>query len=128
MVCAIECAITSSYYNRNYMYVQQRSFISGAPVARVVSLMQDTSNDTFTLVCVTTDSPPTNLLWTKDDVPLSINGTTHTLTQTILDRRRSTYKNVLVIEDSVDRLPGEYSCAVSNLFGTSDKEIITGNG
>ena len=104
-------------------------FISDIPwsVARVVKLEQDL-NDTFTLVCVTTNSPPTNLLWAKDGIPMNMTGTSHKLTQTVIDRSRSTYKNVLEVDGSVDKLPGEYSCAVGNIFGISAKATITGKG
>ncbi len=96
-------------------------------VARVVSIEQYL-NDTFTLVCKTTNSPPTNVLWTKDGVPMNMTGTAHKLTQIVIDRSRSTYKNYLEVEDSIDKLPGEYSCAVNNIFGNSSEATITGKG
>lgn len=59
----------------------------------------------------------------QDGVPININGTTH---NTVIDRRRFTYENVIEVEDSIDGLPGEYSCAVNNRFGTSNS--TTGKG
>ena len=103
-----------------------KCFVSAAP--RVIILQQDMTNEKFKLVCVSTGSPPTNVIWTKDNSTLHIDGATYKMTQTVTNRTSSTYENVLIIEDSIDSLPGEYSCAVANVFGISNKEITTGKG
>ena len=70
------------------------SFPSSAPPT-VSSLTYD--SDTQTLTCTSTDSPATNVTWTKEGNTLTVDGTTYNMTQTVIDRRTSTYENVLTL-------------------------------
>lgn len=78
------------------------------------------SSSLSTLTCTSTGSPPTTVTWTKDEETLITNGTTYSLTQTLVDRVSSTYNNTLTIEASFADILGEYSCKVANSIGTSN--------
>ena len=75
--------------------------------------------ETHTLTCVSTGSPATTVSWVKDGVPLSIDGSTYQLTQTITDRVSSTYSNVLTVSETAPTgIAGTYTCTVSNDLGS----------
>ena len=77
-----------------------------------------------TLTCVSTGSPATTVSWVKDGVPLSIDGSTYQLTQTITDRVSSTYSNVLTVSETAPTgIAGTYTCTVSNDLGTDSSDV-----
>ena len=86
----------------------------------VMAMQHNISSSLSTLTCTSTGSPPTNVTWMKDGETLITNGTTYSLTQTLVDRVNSTYKNTLTIEANVEYVVGEYSCKVANSIGTSN--------
>ena len=64
------------------------------------------------------------MTWEKDGVPLSIDGSTYQLTQTVTDRDNSTYSNVLTVSETAPTgVAGTYTCNVSNDIG-SDSEFV----
>ncbi len=77
----------------------------------------------FALTCTSTGSPPTNVVWKKDGSIIAIDGTAFTLTSTVVNRKTSTYKNILTIAKEYVNLLGEFSCAVHNTIGRSTTEI-----
>ena len=84
------------------------------------SISSLTYDDTAqTLTCVSTGSPATTVTWEKDGVPLSIDGSTYQLTQTVTDRTTSTYSNVLTVSETAPTgIAGIYTCNVSNQIGS----------
>ena len=78
---------------------------------------------TNTLTCVSTGSPATTVSWEKDGVPLSIDGSTYQLTQTVTDRTTSTYSNVLTVSETVP-IAGSYICSISNEIGSTSSSVI----
>lgn len=91
-------------------------------------------NDSFfssdhlaTVMCLTQYSPPTDVEWTRDGVPVEVDGVGYEMTQVMTDRRYySRYKNTLIIRNVVD-LAGEhtYCCNISNSAGSSSECVYT---
>ena len=104
--------------------VTRSPFLPSAPPT-VSSLTYDP--DTRTLTCISTDSPATNVTWTKDGDTLTVNGTTYSMTQTVTDRSASTYENVLTLPATGD-ISGTYSCQVGNALGDSNTETFEVTG
>ena len=82
------------------------------------------NNETaLTLRCTSTNSAATNVIWTKNGIPLPIDGQKYKVSQTVISRIYSTYENELKIHDLPDNLLGNYTCNVSNAFGSSHRSI-----
>ena len=79
------------------------------------------------LTCPSTGSPATTVTWTKDGATLTVDGATYSMTQTVTDRRTSTYENVLTISSDATSIVGDYTCTVSNALG-SDSVNFTVRG
>ena len=80
--------------------------------------------DSHTLTCVYTGSPATTVSWEKDGVPLSIDGSSYQLTQTVTDRASSTHSIVLTVSETAPTsVAGSYSCTVSNQIGSDQKSV-----
>ena len=77
---------------------------------------------TRTLTCTSTGSPATTVTWTKDGATLTVDGTTYSMTQTVTDRRTSTYENELTLPATGD-ISGNYSCQVRNALGESQMTL-----
>ena len=111
MEFAICCKVLSNKRINN----QQLSSYTVPPT--VSSLTYDCY--TRTLTCTSTGSPATTVTWTKDGDTLTVDGTTYSMTQTLTDRRTSTYENVLTLPATGD-FSGTYSCQVGNALGDSN--------
>ena len=80
--------------------------------------------DSQTLTCVSTGSPPTVVEWMKNGQPLTINGSLHSLSQTVTDRAASTYDNTLTVSETVPGgMAGTYTCNVSNILGSVNMTV-----
>ena len=62
-----------------------------------------------------------------DGDTLTVNGTTYSMTQTVTDRRASTYENVLTLPATGD-FSGIYDCLVGNVVGNSNTETVEVTG
>ncbi len=91
----------------------------------VTSLQQDTINNQFTLICVSTTSPATTVVWEKDGITLSMDGAHYQHSQMVTDRMSSTYQNNLTSTGDPDSVTvvGNYTSTVSNIFGSSSMNI-----
>ena len=77
------------------------------------------------LTCISTGSPATNVIWMRDGQPLILNGSTYQLTQTVADRRLSTYKNVLIINRATSDIIGNtYNCTIINALGKVSRTLV----
>ena len=77
------------------------------------------------LTCTSTRSPATTVAWLRDGQPLTVDGSTYQLTQTVSNRRESTYENVLTIHDQLDRVIGDsYSCIVTNSLRSASQDVL----
>ncbi len=90
----------------------------------VTSLQRDRSADHFTLICTSTTSPATSVVWTKDGTTLSFDGSPYQHSQVVTNRRSSTYNNILTSVGAYSSNQGNYTCIVSNRFGTSSRSIV----
>ena len=76
------------------------------------------------VICLSTGSPATAVSWMKDGQPLITDDSTdYTLTQTVTDRRASTYSNVLTVSEGVS-VPGIYTCTVTNDLGSDSSVVV----
>ena len=87
------------------------------------SVMYTYNSGTRTLTCTSTGSPATTVTWTKGGATLTVDGTTYSITQTVTDRRTSTYESVLTLPASGD-ISGTYSCQVGNALGDSNTVTV----
>lgn len=77
-----------------------------------------------TLTCTSTGSPATTVSWLRDGLPLTIDGSTFQMTQTVINRRAATYENVLIINDvQANIVDHTYTCTVANVLG-SDTQFL----
>ena len=65
------------------------------------------------------------MTWTRNGIPLSIDGMKYKLIQTVTSRSESTFSNELQINlcDTPEHLGGSYTCNVSNIFGSSSRTV-----
>ncbi len=101
------------------------SLSSAAPV--VTSLRRKASTK-FTLICTSTTTPATTVVWTKDETTLSFDGTPYQHSQVVTYRQLSIYDNILTSTGTRASTLGSYTCTVSNRFGTNSRSaVILGN-
>ena len=65
----------------------------------------------FTLGCISTSGPPTVVTWTRDGIPVPMDGN-HVLTQTLVNTVTATYYNNLTVNGI---FPGLYRCTVTSI-------------
>ncbi len=78
----------------------------------------------FTLICTSTTSPATTVVWTKDGTTLSFDGTAYQHSQVVTNRRTSTYDNILTSTGTPASTFGSYTCTVSNILGASREHLV----
>ena len=95
---------------------------------QVSNFMFTFGSSSSNLTCTSTGSPATTVTWMRDEQPLTIDGITYQLTQTVTDRAESSYENVLTIEEALSTVVEHYySCIVSNMNGNASEHInLTG--
>ena len=84
-----------------------------------------------TLTCISTGSPPTRVVWMKDGSYLTTDGSSlhYSLSQTITNRSSSTYFNVLSVRQSAPGgVAGTYTCKVSNDLGSASMTVVAVGG
>ena len=74
-----------------------------------------------TLSCVSYNSPPTNVIWEKNEKRIYFNNTSYQSSQMLMNRTTSAYNSTLTINASIEDVIGEYSFIVVNNLGDSDK-------
>ena len=71
-----------------------------------------TDPPTFTLTCVTTGGPPTNIIWTRDNTEIYYqNNSNFKFSRIVTNFTTSTYNNTLTV---TGRYPGQYSMTAWN--------------
>ena len=107
------------------------TFLEGAPSVYSISYNQRhrVSRDGVlgTIDCLTQNSPPTTVTWTRDGSTIEVDGEGYEMMHIVTERQSySRYKNTLLIRNAVD-LAGNhrYCCRVSNSAGTSSSECVT---
>ena len=91
-----------------------------------------------TVTCISTDSPATTVTFTRgsatvgplrDGVSEVVGGVTYELAQTVTNRRKSTFENVLTINDDLANLVDDtFTCTVTNALGMDTSPSITIRG
>ncbi len=81
-----------------------------APV--MISSIQRTSEVLLTINCASTGKPATAVTWSKGSTAI-VNDGTYQMSQSISDRRTSSYSNKLTIGGAVEDASGFYRCTVS---------------
>ncbi len=94
-----------------------------AATPSVTALQQTDLSSQFTLICTSTTSPATTVVWTKDGTTLSFGGTPYQHSQVVTDRRSSTYDNILTSTGDLASSVGYYTCTVSNRFGSNSQGL-----
>ena len=84
---------------------------------------------TQTLECLTLGGPPTNLIWSKDNVQLNFFGSEkYSLSQIVIDPLTSLYNNKLKIFNKSKVDSGTYKCSVTNAISEDSVQYtISGN-
>ena len=81
--------------------------------------------ETRSLSCISSVSPATRVVWMRDGVPLTTDGSSHySLSQTVSHRSTSTYHNVLMIRHTAPGVAGNYTCTVSNDLGSHSMSVV----
>ena len=78
------------------------------------------------VVCLSQNSPPTTVRWTRDGSTIEVDGEGYEMMQMVTERQSySRFQNTLLIKNAVD-LAGNhrYCCRVSNSAGTSSSECV----
>ena len=107
------------------MYVQ-----SDAPSVYSIKYVDWSENSDFdvlgTIECLTQYSPPTNVTWLRDGVPVQVDGEGYEMMQIVIDRPNSRYNNTLIIRNAI-HLAGDhqYNCTIDNRAGTTTTSIAT---
>ena len=102
----------------------------GAPSVYGIKYIDWSNNSDFdvlgTIECLTEYSPPTNVTWLRDGVPIEVDGEGYEVIQAVIDRPNSRYNNTLIIRNAVD-LAGdhEYNCTIDNRAGTTTSSVAT---
>ncbi len=106
--------------------LSETAYNTSAPVdtPQVTSLEFNGSVSPFTFTCTSTGSPPTTVIWTKDNKDIVIDGTVFKLSRTVVNRTTATFKNVLTVDGEFVDMIGNYSCSVVNVFGQSESKTV----
>ena len=97
-----------------------------------------TSGSPFTVTCISTGSPATTVNFTRDGTTVGplrdgesvfVGGVTYELAQRVINRRESTYENVLTINDALANLVDDnFTCTAVNTLGMDTSLSITISG
>ena len=92
----------------------------------IISLKYNRTTQTIT--CTSTGGPATDVIWSKDNVNISMisnEGVVHEHSQIILNTASATYENRLRIIDKSSKAAGIYTCQVTNLRGSTNESLYT---
>ena len=80
---------------------------------QLLPLKPITDPPSFTLTCVTTGGPPTNVIWTRDNTEIDYQSNSNfTFSRTVTNFTTSTYNNTLTV---TGRYPGRYNMTAWNI-------------
>ncbi len=104
--------------NINFLFL----FMNSHAARPVITLLQRNISEytnQLKLTCTSTTSPPTTVVWSKDGRTLTTDEGFYTFSQVLIERRWSTYNNILSMSLAVDpdTVAGTYTCRVGNIFG-----------
>ena len=112
------------------MFVIMLLVAAGAPLVYSIAYNErrHVSSDGVlgSLNCLSQNSPPTTVTWTRDGSTIEVDGQDYEMMQIVLERRSYfRYQNTLLIKNAVE-LAGNHSycCSVSNAAGTSASQCV----
>ena len=110
-LCKNFCTSPISYLVDSIYYL----YVCLSPIAslEVQSAQYSIVGQNVAVTCISTGWPATQVIWTKDNVVLT-EGTNSHMKQTVLNRTLSTYKNELLVDNSLSVL-GTYRCEVRSI-------------
>jgi len=98
-------------------------FLMYTAAPTITSFLHGRSATRFILSCTSTNSPATDVSWTRDGYTLRIDGEKQQFYQTVTSRRSSTYQNTLVVDDDIENIIGNYTCSIRNRFGNVKSKL-----
>jgi hypothetical protein len=80
----------------------------------------------ISIICSTSDSPPSKVKWCRNGVPITIDGTDYEAEQQVTDRRNLYYDNVLHVKNS-EFAAGrhQFECKINNSRGSHAHTVET---
>ena len=80
-----------------------------------------------TYTCFTDTYPPTSVSWSRNNVPVNVDGIHYNTIQVVTNRRSSAYKNVFQVYDVTEVLGNpRFTCSMTNSGGTVSHSIQEG--
>ena len=129
MIHSTQPALTECYIISMMFIYHSYINIFLSPIAPPTVTNLTFNSTALTLTCTSTGSPATIVTWMKDGSPLTVDGTTYTLEQTVTGRSTSTYDNVLTISEGSGNIEGSYTCTVENILGSDSMTVqVRGKG
>ena len=107
-----------------FRYPAKYSFVT-VPV-EILSL-DESSGTVFTLNCISTGSPPTNLTWTKDGEVITSDNN-YEVIQVLSNGVTTTYDNILKVHSQLSEIVGTYTCMIDNSVSVPVEQTITIGG
>ena len=78
-------------------------YCTGGPT--LTELKESLLSSPSTISCLSCDSPPTDVIWEKDGERIYSNSSSiYQLTQTLVNRKTSTYNNTLTINGTIEKM------------------------
>ena len=89
----------------------------------VVDSLEQTSNTMFTLNCSSSNSPPTNVTWTKNGEVIVFNDT-FMGSQYLRNGQHAVYDNLLTITLSIMDIVDTYTCTIDNGISQATQALL----
>ena len=87
------------------------------------------SSEAFTVTCLSSGAPPTNISWYRNGRKIDIDGEVYTLSQLVTNYQSSSYDNTLTIRGiPLKDMLGTYYCQISNGNGRQKSSDIIFQG
>ena len=84
----------------------------------------ETTDALVTVYCLTSSSPPTTVVWSRDGVKVPVDGVKYETHQSVIDRRNSYYRNLLIVRDTIGITHRPtYICSVTNVAGSATTHL-----
>ena len=93
--------------------------LSGPPVIKSLEYGVN-DHGVYVIKCTTSGTPPTKVTWTRNDTTIDSDDGMYKPTQTLVNRTKTVYENVFMVDGSFEDAIGNYSCIAENSLGTSE--------
>ena len=89
--------------------------------------MESSTSSSFSLICMSSGSPPTEVSWAKNGLTLTANETYETI-QVLKDAQLAVYDNILIVYSKPEEVLGNYTCSIDNSVSTVAEQTIAIEG